>query len=466
MLAPMGTRRYLFALATIAAVSGCERQAAPPTHAEPAPVAIAIPPALPASSAVAVDAGPTPSPPEEAATVSALGDGTWIAYGTRTLLAVAADGRATRYALAEGSRVATSEGLEGVVVEHGDDQVLLSTPDLTVLERAKKAHIVETLSALYLAAEHAVLLVGRGKALRVKLPPTVKDPRVSDVRVIAGGTRVNVMLFDDASQTSVAQALLYDIGTGALVGRGVPMSDYSTPAPLGGYVGYSGFVADGTTVSRVDLRTGKVVQSSTIRCPKDEPFGNPTPNASESVVLVTCGADGVVLDGATLREKRRIPRIMPGCDNGGMLGGLFLADDRTMLLQGCGGEAKLDVGTGKYLCGDDAGLLGAPYDMAMSPGQPPSRRLPAGRDRVPKCTSAQASGAVTVLGASGTVRLVQSGERLRVTHGAKSITLEEDAQYPTLAKDERSFAYPRGKGVIIRSLPAGAVVAEIPLARP
>ncbi|MEZ4262623.1 MAG: hypothetical protein R3B36_26295 [Polyangiaceae bacterium] len=462
----MRLRPRLLAVATLVVVAGCERQAAPPTHAEPAPVAIAIPPAPPVSVAVAVDAGPPPSPPEQPTTVSAIADGTWIVYGARTLLSIAADGAATRYALAEGSRVSTSERLEGVVVERGDEQTLLSTPSLTVLERQKDAHLVETLSALFVSKEHAVLLVGKGKVVRVKLPAKVADPRVTDVRVIAGGTRVNVTFFDDGSQALVPDALLYDIDTGALVGRGVPMADFSAPVPLGGHVNQSGLVVDGTSVSRIDLRTGKVVRSSTIRCPKDEPFGNPTVNASESIVIVTCGADGVVLDGATLKEKRRIPRIMPGCDNGLILGGVFLADDRTMLLQGCGGEAKLDVAAGKYTCGDDSGLLGAPYDVAMTPGQPPSRRLPAGRDRVPRCTAAADASYVTVLGASGAVRLVQSGERLRVVHGATSITLEQDAQYPTLAKDERSFAYPRGNGVVIRSLPSGAVVAEVPLARP
>jgi hypothetical protein len=246
------------------------------------------------------------------------------------------------------------------------------------------------------------------------------------------------------------------------------------PPPRVAHAGPSGFVVEGRRLERIDLRTAKVDRQTTIRCGKDLEVGNPTPSPSGGLVLVTCGDDGVVLDGMTLLERRRISRIIPGCDNGGTLGGVVLDDGHTMLLSGCGGEAKLDLATGRYVCGDNSGVLGAPYDIApvfaVGPGGVPTMTTPvapsapAGRERVPRCTPESEAGQTTMLGPTSRYRLLHGEQRLTIKHvGGKTIELEEDASYPSVAPDDSVFAYPRGARVVVRSLPDGALRAEIGL---
>jgi hypothetical protein len=173
---------------------------------------------------------------------------------------------------------------------------------------------------------------------------------------------------------------------------------------------------------------------------------------------VTCGEDGVVLDATTLATRRRLPSIMPGCDNGPFLGGEILKDGRTLRLDGCGGEAKLDLQTGNYACGDDPGLLGAPYDMGVGlPGRP---RMPTGRERVPRC--AKGDSQTTRLGSSDTYRLDQSDHYAVVFNGG-ALSLGDDAGYPVIAPDESEIAYTSGDRVVVRSLPGGKTVTELSL---
>ena len=203
-----------------------------------------------------------------------------------------------------------------------------------------------------------------------------------------------------------------------------------------------------------------MLKQSTVRCAKGETPLNPTPSPSGALLLVTCGGDAVVLDGVTLAEKRRIKNMMPGCDNGNDLGGVVLADGHTLRLEGCGGEARIDLDRGVYTCGDSAGIVGAPYMMVAGPGGTMAPQAPAARATLPPCTK-DLTRSTSSFGTSGRYRLVH-GERLTIEHALGVITLEDDgAAVPVIARDEASFAYLRGDKVVVRSLPAGKVLLEL-----
>lgn len=184
-------------------------------------------------------------------------------------------------------------------------------------------------------------------------------------------------------------------------------------------------------------------------------MGNLTVSPDGSLVLYTCGGDGVVLDGTTLAKLRVVPSIVPGCDNGMVLGGRFAGDGAGYIVDGCGGEARLNLRTGRYACGDVAELLGAPYDMGFG-GAAPRKLLP---DRVglPKCTSA---GASFVSPLDGSDRyFVRNETRSAILDGSRPLfELEEGAITPTLSPDETRLAYELAGAITVRELPSGRVL--------
>ena len=455
--APRTTIRAVACSAAAVAMLACRST---PTVDLTPPVAIDV--SDPPEARVTTEAGAPAAEPEAVETLAFLPDGTLVAAGTRTLLARAPDGAVERRPLAGGTTVHVSSVLEGVVLATGDAVSMLATPSLAVVHKGKGAAIFSAPSAVVLEDERAVLTVRVGKLVRLALPAEPADGRVETVVALAGGARFNVTVVADTGPRFTG--FLYDAESGALVGKGIPLPAIPMEAPPGAHVRDVGFAVDERRVVRVDLRTGKVLRQAKIACPKDLDLGNPTPSPTGELLLVTCGGDGVVLDGVTLAERRRIKQIVPGCDNGPVLGGQILGDGRTLLVQGCGGEAKLDLASGKYNCGDDPGLLGAPYDVAGGAAPAPRKALP-GRERVPRCWPADKGGQFSSLGTSGNLRLFH-GERLTVEHPGGSVALEEDAGYPVAAVDEGSVAYARGGRIVVRRLADGKVGADLPLAAP
>jgi hypothetical protein len=167
----------------------------------------------------------------------------------------------------------------------------------------------------------------------------------------------------------------------------------------------------------------------------------------------------VVLDAATLAERRRIPRIIPGCDNGPILGGTILPDGHTLWLSGCGGEAKLDLASGRFKCSDSDGLLGAPYmPMPPMPGAGSGAwQAPPDRRNVPACGASQTES--TPFGRSGRYKL-KYVEHVAIETPEGAIELG-DGEIPAVAPDEQSFAYQHDGHVIVRALPGGAQLADL-----
>jgi hypothetical protein len=400
--------------------------------------------------AARVDAGP----PDTPSSITFAGDGTIVVVGERTIVARAKDGTLARQPLAKSESAEAGDAVPGVVVRSEQDVRLLATPSLRVLASGKGETIL--FSPGFVVIGHEVLVQHGDALLRLAIPSDAS--RVVRVTPVASGTRINMSYAVDDDGGGHTEAKLFDAQTGAVVGRGVPLESFAGDPPRAATSENAGFFIEGSKLSRISLTSGKVEKQVTIRCGGGQQWlNNPTPSASGDTVLVTCNGNGIVLDGVTLVERRRIPDIIPGCDNGAILGGVIDRDNRTLLLGGCGGEAKLDLTTGKFKCGDDPGLLGAPYEIV---GGGPQRTVPAGRENVPRCTNESEIGMVSFIGHG--ITLVHK-ERLVVRVGSKTIELEEGASYPKLSHDESLMAYPRGDRVMLRSLPDGEPRGEFGL---
>ncbi|HEY8074483.1 MAG TPA: hypothetical protein VIF62_10240 [Labilithrix sp.] len=427
-----------------------------------------VPPiAVAAREASAPDAGVEPP-----AQVAFAADGTLVVVFPSQLLARAKDGTIARAPLTKDAFVEASAAAQGVIVKHGDDATLLATPTLKELASGRAGESPMLSGAIVLGPE--VVMQRGGGALRLAVSEAARVERVDPV---ANGARIVVTWMEDTDGgDSIQVARLYDAQSGAVVGPIAPMPVMSGMIPVSGANQTALFAIDGKKLTRTSLLTGKIERTTTVRCGKDQDLGNPTPNASGDLLLYTCNGDGVVLDGASFAEKRRISRIIPGCDNGPILGGVILADGHTMLLEGCGGEAKLDLATGKFTCADGAGLLGAPYmvmvpmpmpisrpggpPVPVAPAAPSLPRAPPGRENVPRCTPDGEIGMRTSLGTTHKYVLVH-GEHLVVRSDAGTIDLGDDSTYPVIAPDESILAYPQGPRVILRALPSGAIVGAI-----
>ena len=161
------------------------------------------------------------------------------------------------------------------------------------------------------------------------------------------------------------------------------------------------------------------------------------------------------LDAKTLRRVRGYTHLIPGCDNGPYLGGHFSSDGALFVLEGCGGEARLDVATGKFKCGDSDGLMGASYQI-VTPTHTPQR--PPQAIGVPPCRAGtNASSSVTSLGAGFSMEWNEEGVALLGPKGLR-IKLPENAR-PVVSPAGDRFAYAEDNKVFVKSLPANAALS-------
>jgi hypothetical protein len=457
------------AAAALALLAAC--QAAPATPVASKPPSVELPSVRVATSPV--EAGPPDSGgPDGVMNAVYAADSTLVVICQRSLLARAADGTLVRKPIQQSAEVVVSSDIPGVLLAAPDDadSVLLATPTLEQLfaGHGDSNFAGGTLEPV-IAASRELVVQGRDAhkgALHLAMPAEATS--VSHVLMLAGGTRFNASyaFATDAGDEDVAGAL-FDADSGARVGPGLPITTLGT-LPRAAQAGLVGFAVDQHRVRRIALDTGKVVRQTTLRCPPDQMVGNPTASPDGKLLLVTCADDGVVLDGVTLAERRRIPRIIPGCDNGPLLGGTLLPDGHTLLLGGCGGGAKLDLASGRFKCADNEGLLGAPYMpmMPMTTGAPgpggfgpafPAWQAPPDRQHVPACGASQTES--TPFGRSGRYRL-NYVEHIVIDTPEGAIQLA-DGDVPTVAPDEQSFSYQHDGHVIVRALPGGAQIADL-----
>jgi hypothetical protein len=102
----------------------------------------------------------------------------------------------------------------------------------------------------------------------------------------------------------------------------------------------------------------------------------------------------------------------------------------------------------------------------VAAGQPPAplRRVPAGREHLPRCHPADWN-APQPFGTSGRYQLSYDAP-ITVLTGAGKIVLEDPSFSAGVAPDESQFAYVHGTHVVVRRLPGGELVAELALTAP
>jgi hypothetical protein len=210
-----------------------------------------------------------------------------------------------------------------------------------------------------------------------------------------------------------------------------------------------------------DLATGSVLRRGRIGCPRNAQTiygaGNVIVAPAGDKLVLTCEMDGLAFDAKALRRTRVLPHLIPGCDNGPILPAHFSEDGSRLILEGCGGEARLDVATGKFQCGDADGLMGGDYEMLMPA---PKRTRPPQASGVPPCrASANPSVSYSRL-AAGYSREWGPDEQALVGPKGVRIVLPGNAM-PVVAPTGDRFAYPSDDKVIVRSLPSGATLQEL-----
>lgn len=198
-----------------------------------------------------------------------------------------------------------------------------------------------------------------------------------------------------------------------------------------------------------DVKTGLVLRQRTIPCKGQ--LANPTVSPDESTVLVTCQDTAIVMDGRSLAERRRIAHVIPGCDNGLDLTG-HLENGGTLVVEGCMGVARLSLATGRYLCGDGAGVMGAPYE--------PMSNQKFTKPKAPRCTAGGDEVSQQPLGSRGNYSYLFE-EKVVVGPGQARLQLEPDTSMPVLSRTEDRMVYVNGGQLVVRELPSGKVL-ELP----
>lgn len=445
----------LFLLTAAATAFACHGRTPPVVgRSDPAPVVAAVASAPPAPPAPSDGSGASAEAMGAITTIQYAADGTLVVVREHGVEAYDAGGAVRRVAVvAPRAVVAVSRLMDGVAVEAGGTVRLFATPSLKLLVEAP-GRIADAATPLVLRAGHggAASFAHAGALVTVEPPPRSEARDAVSVAVVAARTRAIVSWRgDDASQTKGA---LYSLPSGAYLGEVAPAPVDSFLPPTAIALGSAQYALEDDRLVVRDLTTARTVRAQRLVCRSELGMANLTVSPDGALILYTCGGDGVVLDGKTLAKIRSIPAIVPGCDNGMILGGRFDGDGPGYVVDGCGGEARVNLRSGRYSCGDVAELLGAPYDMGG--GGAPRRLLP---DRVglPRCTSAGAAPA-SPLGGSDRY-FVRYETRSAILDGSRPLfELEEGAATPALSADETRVAYELADAIVVRELPSGRVL--------
>ncbi len=433
-----------------------------PTSVPPPAPVVVVATAAKDAGAIATVANPDEldGPPDAA---EWLHDGTLVVSSAKEVITVDPSGK-VHHLTSHGRQVRTAlDGKGGALLLEGEKDLAMF--DGTLREVWKGVGHALSRPGDAVAFADTVVAYRNGKLIKLELPPG-KARRVETLEMVSGDKTAVVSWTPEES--SDTEAGIFDIATGKYVGKAFGNGMYAARpiATIEGKVQYG--LAD-TTIKVLDLETAAVLRSGKIACGKDQFLGNPMLSPNGDLLLVTCGMDGIVLDPKTFAVKRRHSKIMPGCDNGDVLPASFDKKKPTeLVLEGCGGEARLEITTGKYKCSDDIGLVGAPYEVIMPPPRPgapprlPVRAAPPGRENLPHCRPADQGMQPVPISGSATYREVwDENSRYVITDDGRKIALDADARLPVLAPDESKVAYITKDKVIVRALPKGDVVREI-----
>lgn len=426
----------------------------------PPPVAVTI--ARPVTAPDAAAPPPTPAEPPastdplalrgEPVTLGFLRDGTLVLASDRDLLAHSPGGAPRHRRLAEGEVVMLDPSNA-----QGDGLVIMGRTTFTLLDGALKELFHGEATQLMMAGgalavtkpAPAVLLGASGALVRLVLPPSTVPITPEGLSVAPSGKFAVVTWTLDRPGDLQRDAGIYALPGGQYLGPGAPMSMMAL-APGASFHGDAVYAVVAGEVRVIDLATAKITRRGKLPCPKGEIAGNPMVSPDGARLLITCGADGLALDPATFVVRRRYPRILPGCDNGNILPAHFeRARPSVLVVEGCGGIARLDVATGVYACGDSPGVLGAPYEIGPGGGGPV---LPADRRAVPHCTPGD--GGMASLGDGYHYGTTDTGETF-VIGAAGRLSLGNQPSIPSISADAKRLVYATGDRVVVRGLPDG-----------
>lgn len=447
----------------LASASCTEREGHRAVKSVAAPIAsLEVPPAVDAAAPSHDAPSDSRALTDEPEQVGFTRDGTVIVISNREIVAVDAQGALHRRSLAKDDRA--SLGLRGtgngVVVEAKDSVTLLEVPTLKPLFTGKGRPVSNFAGdGILLDNPTPGVVVKVGDKLLHLEPKNDAALRHVEDFVITDSRAFGIVTWglDHDDIGPVYEGEVFALSTGQRVSKAVGVQPYSmTPNAFLDDKFQYGIVLDEIRV--LELATGKVTRRKRIACGKEQILANPIPSPDGALLVVTCADDLMVLDGKSLGLQRRVPHVLPGCDNGMVLPAHFdSVNKRELVVEGCGGESRLNVSTGKYRCGDSEGVLGAPYDMGLGTGP---ARAPAERIHLPRCTSEEAMSAMP-LGNTGKYHW-GTGEAPEVVGPAKTIPLEEGALVPSLSADDTKMVYVNRTAVIVRTLPEGTKTLELP----
>jgi len=468
--------RHLVSTVVVLALAACRAPEPPldaPVVSLPAVVASAsasalAPPVDAPSAAPRISTNATSPRARTLDTVAFVPDGTLVVIASDAFVAYSRDHEIARVAITPGEIAGVHPG-PSVVLEGGDHVRLLALPSLRELYSGKARPLDDPRGNAAVLVEggdgdtSVVILPAGASGVTVLAPlPEGKDVSVREVEVTASG-RFAVVTVTATNQAGNEEekAVSYDLASRRAIASVPPASRIGGELPLTTIEGDREVSFRGSDLVVVDLATGATLHRVPFHCGDDDagyhPRGNPTLDPAVHRLIVTCADDGYLYDYPSLRRIRTYPRLMPGCDNGLYLGGVFSKDGSTLTLQGCGGESRLDVGTGRFVCGDNDGLMGQPYDMM--PGQ--SHERPKQALGVPACnTVAEREQGLSRLSPHYRLEYDLVLTAVAGPHGVR-VVLGEGVTSTAIAKDESRVAYIVGNHVVERALPSGKVLRTI-----
>lgn len=371
---------------------------------------VATPPPL--ETAVAVVAAPRVPPPSDRPTFAdEAREVVWTTAGLYTLAAGAvervdpADGRAlARRKLGANETVDAPAINEGALYVREKKQIRFLHPTTfaplgTALDEARVEAVpvtadgppgVEAFMVIPETAGTALRVFHRGVAYALPLAPTEEVTGLQIVDPCASCASIGVLSISGSSGALVELAsgrriatFPFDFGTSYFAptakvqgktlhvvenfGPGDPDSKSQKKAI---YRSYS-------------VQTGLLEQAIPLPCATSN---DPTPSPDGTRVLVTCDyGDAVLIDRKQRRVQARFSHYVAGCDNGPSLTSYWDPSGKRVHKEGCGGEAIVEMPSGKIACADDPHLAGAPYLLAAaSPVSSASSALPA-PPALPRC---------------------------------------------------------------------------------
>lgn len=446
---------------SLVVVWSCTEKGEPQAKA-PSATPLVVPslgPAPPPSSSAPLPEAPGPSTASIGGAISAmelLADNTLAIATPTAVLTIDAGGTVRSMRLKKGEAAKLDSMLHGdaIVIESKTVATMRKSPTLEELWSGPGTSLAKPHGAVVTSGSPPTLyFVLKGALERLDLP--AGPPRHVDALDVTESKRYGVVTFtNDGSDTPLG--LAFDLTTKASTGKAEPMPSFAYP-PKSLLVGDSQIAVAGGEVMEIALATGRTRKQKVCTNPS---FANPIPSPGGDLLLVTCGNDGLGLDPKTFGVKRRYPRIMPGCDNGDTLPAHFDAKTKTeLVIEGCGGEARLDTTTGKYRCSDGKELVGSPYPGMASPGEVARANVPTERLHLPRCSSNAGSLPMHI----GATPYYEDGteDAPEIVGPSGRFRIEAGASVPVISADESRLAYELRDRVVIRSLPAGKVLSEL-----